>query len=54
MVLLIKLIIFIICIRNQFHDVLPGSSIEMVYDDSTAIYKSIVEKGIYIFFYFYY
>ncbi|ORX62481.1 hypothetical protein BCR32DRAFT_251720 [Anaeromyces robustus] len=30
---------------NQFHDVLPGSSIGMVYDDSTKIYKNIIEKG---------
>lgn len=23
--------------RNQFHDVLPGSSIEMVYDDANKV-----------------
>jgi len=32
--------------RNQFHDVLPGSSIGMVYDDSTKIYENVIEKGI--------
>ncbi|KAG4092558.1 galactose mutarotase-like domain-containing protein [Neocallimastix lanati (nom. inval.)] len=30
---------------NQFHDVLPGSSIGMVYDDSTKIYENVVKKG---------
>ncbi|ORX47281.1 hypothetical protein BCR36DRAFT_584796 [Piromyces finnis] len=30
---------------NQFHDVLPGSSIGMVYEDSINIYKNVVEKG---------
>lgn len=30
---------------NQFHDILPGSSIEQVYKDSTADYKMIEEKG---------
>lgn len=26
---------------NQFHDVLPGSSIKLVYDDATKYYKDI-------------
>jgi len=30
---------------NQFHDVLPGSSIGMVYDDSIKIYENVVDKG---------
>lgn len=30
---------------NQFHDVLPGSGIEMVYDDANAVYKSVFERG---------
>ncbi|CAG8529788.1 12341_t:CDS:10 [Funneliformis caledonium] len=30
---------------NQFHDVLPGSSIEMVYVDATKFYKEVEEKG---------
>ncbi|CAI2163478.1 3771_t:CDS:10 [Funneliformis geosporum] len=30
---------------NQFHDVLPGSSIEMVYVDATKYYKEVEEKG---------
>lgn len=30
---------------NQFHDVLPGSSIEMVYDDAEAIYAEVEDKG---------
>jgi alpha-mannosidase len=29
----------------QFHDVLPGSSIEMVYDDAAAIYAALMAKG---------
>ncbi|KAJ2017689.1 Glycoside hydrolase, 38 vacuolar alpha mannosidase [Coemansia sp. S680] len=31
---------------NQFHDVIPGSSIEMVYEDSTAIYKEVVASAV--------
>jgi alpha-mannosidase len=30
---------------NQFHDVLPGSSIEMVYDDAERYYQEIQSKG---------
>lgn len=30
---------------NQFHDVLPGSSIEMVYEDVAGIYQRVFEKG---------
>ncbi|KAJ3055083.1 Glycoside hydrolase, 38 vacuolar alpha mannosidase, partial [Rhizoclosmatium hyalinum] len=30
---------------NQFHDVLPGSSIKMVYDDAAAFYKDIEKSG---------
>ncbi len=30
---------------NQFHDVLPGSSIKQVYDDSDALYKEAFEIG---------
>lgn len=30
---------------NQFHDVLPGSSIEMVYDDAKAIYQHVFERA---------
>ncbi len=30
---------------NQFHDVLPGSSIKPVYDDSDVIYADIIENG---------
>jgi hypothetical protein len=30
---------------NQFHDVLPGSSIELVYDDSTKQYKDVIASG---------
>lgn len=30
---------------NQFHDVLPGSGIEMIYDDARAIYDEIALKG---------
>jgi alpha-mannosidase len=30
---------------NQFHDVLPGSSIEMVYVDAWAHYKEVLESG---------
>lgn len=31
--------------RNQFHDVLPGSSIELANIDARAIYKDIETKG---------
>ncbi|KAK9462524.1 glycosyl hydrolases family 38 N-terminal domain-containing protein [Lipomyces oligophaga] len=34
----------IICL-NQFHDVLPGSAIEMVYDDAKKLYAEVAEKG---------
>ncbi|ANB11302.1 Ams1p [Sugiyamaella lignohabitans] len=30
---------------NQFHDVLPGSGIEMIYEDARAIYQHIAEQG---------
>ncbi len=30
---------------NQFHDVLPGSSIKPVYDDTDVIYADIIENG---------
>lgn len=30
---------------NQFHDVLPGSSIELVYKDSMSHYKDILKSG---------
>jgi alpha-mannosidase len=30
---------------NQFHDVLPGSSIEMVYDDVEQIYSNVTKQG---------
>ncbi|KIV87793.1 hypothetical protein PV11_03315 [Exophiala sideris] len=29
----------------QFHDVLPGSCIEMVYEDTTVIYEEVMKKG---------
>nr|KAK5444982.1 Glycoside hydrolase, 38 vacuolar alpha mannosidase [Exophiala xenobiotica] len=29
----------------QFHDVLPGSCIEMVYEDTTVIYEEVMRKG---------
>ncbi|KAK9380856.1 glycosyl hydrolases family 38 N-terminal domain-containing protein [Kockiozyma suomiensis] len=34
----------IVCL-NQFHDVLPGSAIEMVYDDVKKLYAEVSEKG---------
>ncbi|KAK9476775.1 glycosyl hydrolases family 38 N-terminal domain-containing protein [Lipomyces japonicus] len=34
----------IVCL-NQFHDVLPGSAIEMVYDDAKILYAEVAEKG---------
>ncbi len=30
---------------NQFHDVLPGSSIGMVYDDTDKIYAAAEKEG---------
>ena len=30
---------------NQFHDVLPGSSIELVYDDAIKMYKDVAMSG---------
>lgn len=30
---------------NQFHDILPGSSIRQVYEDTTADYETIAQKG---------
>lgn len=33
-----------ICL-NQFHDVLPGSGIEMIYEDARAIYVDVKEKA---------
>jgi alpha-mannosidase len=30
---------------NQFHDVLPGSAIEMVYDDAKEIYANVIAIG---------
>ena len=29
----------------QFHDVLPGSALEMVYEDVEEIYADVSEKG---------
>ncbi|KAJ2300220.1 Glycoside hydrolase, 38 vacuolar alpha mannosidase [Coemansia sp. RSA 353] len=34
----------LVCL-NQFHDVIPGSSIEMVYRDSDKIYEDVVNSG---------
>ncbi|KAI9293878.1 hypothetical protein K502DRAFT_280964, partial [Neoconidiobolus thromboides FSU 785] len=34
----------LVCL-NQFHDVLPGSSIAMVYDDAIKFYQEIEKKG---------
>ncbi|CAJ0633965.1 420_t:CDS:10 [Entrophospora sp. SA101] len=31
--------------KNQFHDVLPGSSIEMVYDDAYKFYEEVEKVG---------
>ncbi|KAJ3097372.1 Glycoside hydrolase, 38 vacuolar alpha mannosidase [Phlyctochytrium planicorne] len=31
---------------NQFHDVLPGSAIEMVYDDATEYYRDVEKTGL--------
>jgi alpha-mannosidase len=30
---------------NQFHDVLPGSAIEMVYQDAEAYYEDVTKSG---------
>ncbi|KAK9464644.1 glycosyl hydrolases family 38 N-terminal domain-containing protein [Lipomyces arxii] len=38
----------IVCL-NQFHDVLPGSGIEMVYDDAKILYAEVAEKGAQLF-----
>lgn len=32
-------------LRNQFHDILPGSSIRQVYEDTTVDYEAIAQKG---------
>lgn len=32
-------------LRNQFHDILPGSSIKEVYDDSKEEYEAVLEAG---------
>ena len=34
-----------IILLNQFHDIIPGSSIKAVYDDSKIQYETIIEKG---------
>lgn len=34
-----------VILRNQFHDILPGSSIKEVYDDSDVEYKDILSKA---------
>ncbi len=34
-----------IAMRNQFHDILPGSSIKEVYDDSRTEYERLLAKG---------
>lgn len=34
-----------VLLRNQFHDILPGSSIQEVYDDSKAEYESILQTA---------
>ena len=31
--------------RNQFHDVIPGSSIQQVYIDSIKLYEDVVHSG---------
>ncbi|KAJ1671279.1 Glycoside hydrolase, 38 vacuolar alpha mannosidase, partial [Coemansia sp. RSA 25] len=35
----------LVCL-NQFHDVIPGSSIEIVYKDSTAMYEDVVASSV--------
>ncbi len=32
-------------LTNQFHDIIPGSSIKMVYEDSTADYEDLLATG---------
>ena len=32
-------------LTNQFHDILPGSSIHEVYQDTTKVYKQVFESG---------
>lgn len=34
-----------VILRNQFHDILPGSSIKEVYEDSKAEYEKILQSG---------
>lgn len=34
-----------IILLNQFHDIIPGSSIKQVYDDSKIQYDTIIDKG---------
>lgn len=34
-----------IVLRNQFHDILPGSSIKEVYDDSKEEYEKLLKEG---------
>lgn len=34
-----------VILRNQFHDILPGSAIKEVYEDSKAEYEKILESG---------
>ena len=34
-----------VILRNQFHDILPGSSIKEVYEDSKEEYRGILAKG---------
>lgn len=34
-----------IALRNQFHDILPGSSIKEVYDDSKEEYEKLLKEG---------
>lgn len=34
-----------IVLRNQFHDILPGSAIEEVYEDSKKEYEYLLERG---------
>ena len=35
-----------VILLNQFHDILPGSSINMVYKDSAAQYKEVIESAL--------
>lgn len=34
-----------VALRNQFHDILPGSSIKEVYEDSKAEYEALLEES---------